>query len=540
MLKKLFSIGLSLLSILTAHYTLARTEVFLPPDKAFEISALLSSEQLQITFRAAPGYYMYEESMQLRQKDSDKTITPTTKPKPHEKFDNNFQKIVKTYDGEVAFIYDTKLLPDTSPLILDVNVQGCANQGICYPPMLRRITLQEYGKTVNSTDPEIVIPELEVNNKLSWWEVSDDLNALNRLLTTTSLPVLLVLFFLLGIGLAFTPCMLPMLPILSSVVFGTIDHHLLPRKKTIILALFYILGMACAFSLAGMATAWFGAGITAGLQNRWVLLAFGGLMLILSAALLGFYELQMPHTWQSKVDKWIGKHEGGNIYGVFALGALSSLVASPCVSAPLAGVLTFIAQSGQVQLGGLILFVMACGMGVPLFLFALGASRIVPRAGKWMLRVQRFFGFMMVLLALWVMLPALQSFFKESKVVNQSKTINQQLYEVVTNNVELEQKLTQAKENKQKAIVIISADWCVSCKELELQTLANEQVQTKLKEYKRIEVDITEMGPDQKSLLSQYKIFGPPAILFFDSSGIEQKSKKSVGVVSSQKLLLLL
>ena len=540
MLKKLFSIGLTFLLILTAHYTLARTEEFLPPEKAFEISAQLSSEVLKVTFKAAPAYYMYEESMQVRQKDSDKTITPTTKPKPHEKFDNNFQKIVKTYDGEVEFIYDTKMLPDTSPLILDVNVQGCANQGICYPPMLRRITLQEYGKIVISTDPEIVISESEVNKKLSWWEVSDDLNALNRLLTTTSLPVLLVLFFLLGIGLAFTPCMLPMLPILSSVVFGTIDHHLLPRKKTIILALFYILGMACAFSLAGMATAWFGASITASLQNRWVLLAFGGLMLILSAALLGFYELQMPHSWQAKVDKWIGKHEGGNIYGVFALGALSSLVASPCVSAPLAGVLTFIAQSGQVQLGGLILFVMACGMGVPLFLFALGASRIVPRAGKWMLRVQRFFGVLMVLLALWVMLPALQSFFKESKVVHQSKIINQQIYEVVTNNNDLNQKLAQAKENNQKAIVIISADWCVSCKELELQTLANEQVQTKLKEYKRIEVDITEMGPDQKAMLNQYKIFGPPAILFFDTNGVEQKTKKTVGVVSPQKLLLLL
>jgi len=255
---------------------------------------------------------------------------------------------------------------------------------------------------------------------------------------------------------------------------------------------------------------------------------------------LGFYELQMPHSWQSKVDKWIGKHEGGNIYGVFALGALSSLVASPCVSAPLAGVLTFIAQSGQVQLGGLILFVMACGMGVPLFLFALGASRVVPRAGKWMLRVQRFFGVLMVLLALWVMLPAFQSFFKESKVDHQSKTINQQLYEIVTNNTDLEQKLSQAKESKQKTIVIISADWCVSCKELELQTLANEQVQTKLRDYKRIEVDITIMGPDQKALLNQYKIFGPPAILFFDINGTELKSKKTVGVISPQKLLLLL
>jgi thiol:disulfide interchange protein DsbD len=540
MLKKLFSIGLTFLSILYVHNALARTEEFLPPDKAFEISAQLTSEALKVIFKAAPGYYMYEESMQLRLQDSDKKIVPTTQPKPHEKFDNNFQKIVKTYDGEVEFIYNTKLLPEISPLILDVNVQGCANQGICYPPMLRRINLKEYGKTVNSVDPEIVTFDVEADKKISWWEVSDDLNGLNRLLTSTSLPVLLVAFFLLGIGLAFTPCMLPMLPILSSVVFGTIDHHLLPRKKTVILALSYILGMACAFSMAGMATAWFGAGITASLQNRWVLLAFGGLMLILSAALLGFYELQMPHSWQSKVDKWIGKHEGGNIYGVFALGALSSLVASPCVSAPLAGVLTFIAQSGQVQLGGLILFVMACGMGVPLFLFALGASRIVPRAGKWMLRVQRFFGVLMVLLALWVMLPALQSFFKESKVVHQSKSINQQIYDVVTNNNDLDQKLAKAKENSQKAIVIISADWCVSCKELELQTLANEQVQTKLKEYKRIEVDITEMGPDQKDMLNQYKIFGPPAILFFDTNGVEQKTKKTVGVVSPQKLLLLL
>lgn len=540
MLKKLLSIGFTFVSILTAQNTLARTEEFLPPEKAFEIRAQLSAESLKVIFKAAPGYYMYEESMQLRLKDSDQKIVPSTKPKSHEKFDNNFQKIVKTFDGEVEFTYDTKVLPDTSPLLLDVNVQGCASQGICYPPMLRRITLQEYGKTVNSTDPELANSEIEADKKLSWWEVSEDLNALNRLLTTTSLPILLLLFFLLGIGLAFTPCMLPMLPILSSVVFGTIDHHLLPRKKTIILALSYILGMACAFSLAGMATAWFGAGITASLQNRWVLLAFGGLMLILSAALLGYYELQMPQSWQSKVDKWIGKHEGGNIYGVFALGALSSLVASPCVSAPLAGVLTFIAQSGQVQLGGLILFVMACGMGVPLFLFALGASRIVPRAGKWMLRVQRFFGILMVLLALWVMLPAFQSFFKESKVVHQSKTINQQIYEVVTTNSELDQKLTQAKESKEKAIVIISADWCVSCKELEIQTLANEQVQTKLKDYKRIEVDITEMGPDQKALLNQYKIFGPPAILLFDSTGVEQKSKKTVGVVSPQKLLLLL
>ena len=539
MQNKFISLFFSFLALCSSGHAQARTDEFLPPEKAFEIKALLNADELVLILNSAPGYYLYQDSIKLSLKDSELVIIPQTIPKAHEKFDNNFQKIVKTYDGEVQFTYSSKGFPEMTPLSLDVTVQGCASHGICYPPMLRRLSIQEYGKIVVSTDPNIELIEQNSNEKLSWWEASEDLNALNRLLTTTSLPVLLIAFFLLGIGLAFTPCMLPMLPILSSVVFGTVDHHLLPRKKTITLAIFYILGMAFAFSLAGMATAWFGAGITAGLQNRWVLLAFGGLMLILSAGLLGFYELQMPHSWQSQVDRWIGKHQGGNLYGVFALGALSSLVASPCVSAPLAGVLTFIAQSGQVKLGGLILFVMACGMGVPLLLFAIGASKIVPRAGKWMLRVQRSFGVLMILLAIWVMLPALQSFFKE-KVSNQVKVINELSYTIVTKSSELDEKIVEAKKINKKTLVIISADWCVSCKELEVQTLANEIVKTKLQEYSLIEVDITEMGKEQKALLNKYNIFGPPAMLFFDGNGIEQKSKKIVGVVGPQKLLLAL
>jgi len=539
MRNKILSHVISILVLFSSFQSLARTEVFLPPEKAFEIKAILNADELSVVFKAAPGYYMYQESMTLSLKDSDKKILTSHQPQPHEKFDNNFQKIVKTYDGEVSFVYPTKSFPEITPLVLDVNVQGCASQGICYPPMLRRLIIQEYGKYINSIDPDSEVPSQEISSKLSWWEASEDLNALNRLLTTTSLPILLLLFFVLGIGLAFTPCMLPMLPILSTVVFGTVDHHLLPRKKTIILALFYVLGMACAFSLAGMATAWFGAGITAGLQNRWVLLGFGGLMLILSAGLLGFYELQMPQSWQSIVDRWIGKHEGGNLYGVFALGALSSLVASPCVSAPLAGVLTFIAQSGQIKLGGLILFVMACGMGVPLLLFAIGASKIVPRAGKWMVRVQRLFGVLMILLAFWVMLPAIQSFFKH-EVESQTKLINELNFEIITKTSQLEEKLIQARDKNKKTLVVISADWCISCKELEAQTLGSELVKAKLQEYTLIEVDITEMNQEQKGLLKQYNIFGPPAILFFDVNGVEQKTKKIVGLVGPQKLLLSL
>ena len=404
-----------LLSLIGYSAGQVQAKEFLPPEQAFIVHGELTSESLKVSFKVAPDYYIYEESIQVKLQENESVLTPKSQSKPHQKYDPNFQKIVKTYEGEIVYEYDNKALPAITPLIVLVSVQGCAIKGICYPPMQRRVVLYEYNKQIGSEDPhsEMASQGQSKNVDTPWWQVTDDLNALNRLLATTNLPLLLMIFFMIGIGLAFTPCMLPMLPILSSVVFGTVDHHLLPRKKTIILALCYIFGMACAFSIAGMATAWFGAGITAGLQNPWVLIGFGLLMLVLSASLLGVYELQMPHAWQSKVDHWIGKHEGGNIFGVFALGALSSLVASPCVSAPLAGVLTFIAQSGQVKLGGLILFTMACGMGVPLLLFAIGASRIVPRAGKWMIRVQRFFGILMILLAVWVMLPAIQSFIKE-------------------------------------------------------------------------------------------------------------------------------
>jgi thiol:disulfide interchange protein DsbD len=174
-----------------------------------------------------------------------------------------------------------------------------------------------------------------------------------------------------------------------------------------------------------------------------------------------------------------------------------------CVSAPLAGVLTFIAQSGQVQLGGLILFTMACGMGVPLLLFAIGASRIVPRAGKWMIRVQRFFGILMILLALWVMLPALQSLFKDKNEIGQIKSIGNLSYEIVTTKKMFDEKLNSAYEKKLRAMVIFSADWCVSCKELELNVFANEKVSSKLKDYARIEFDITQMTTEQKQILKR-------------------------------------
>jgi thiol:disulfide interchange protein DsbD len=331
--------------------------------------------------------------------------------------------------------------------------------------------------------------------------------------------------------------MLPMLPILSSIVFGTTNHHLLSRKRTLLLASLYVAGMAFAFSLAGMATAWFGSGIQASLQSPWVVITFGLLMIVLAGSLLGIYEFHLPAVWHGVVDRWIGKQKGGSAIGAFALGALSSLVASPCVTAPLAGVLTFIAQSGEVRLGGLILFTLACGMGVPLLLFALGASKLVPRAGAWMVRVQRFFGLLMLALAMWVMWPALVSIFTSTELKSQTvKNIAGLEFKVVRTSKNLEQALQEAKNEGKPVLLNFYADWCVSCQELERLTFNDPMIQSKLQNYERIEVDITKSDDDQGRLLKQYKLFGPPGILVIDKNGEEKTAARSVGYISAQKL----
>jgi thiol:disulfide interchange protein DsbD len=330
--------------------------------------------------------------------------------------------------------------------------------------------------------------------------------------------------------------MLPMLPILSSVVFGTTKHHQLSRKKTTTLAFTYVLGMACAFSLAGMATAWFGSGIASYLQSPIVSIAFGLLMIILAGSLMGWYELQLPTTWHNQVNHWMGKHQGGNVFGVFMLGALSSLIASPCVTAPLAGVLTFIAQSGQVSVGGLVLFVMACGMGTPLLLFAIGAKRAVPKAGSWMVRVQRLLAVLLIAYAAWMIYPAATRMFHTAQVSDTKKIAGLE-YQVVTSLEQLQQSVDEATRNHQPSFISFYADWCVSCKEIEITTLSSEEVQTLLKNYKRIEVDVTELGDNQKRLLQKYQLFGPPAFIFIDENGNEKTQQRTVGLIHANQLV---
>ena len=526
--KNLIFVGLCLLSLL------CQGKEFLRPEEAFKVQGKLTEQGLQVTFAVVPGYYIYQESLQVQAQVDNTllTLNPESLPSAHEKYDENFQKIVRTYTDNITLSFSLSKLPKQIPLNLEVQVQGCAEKGICYPPMTRYLQIMQYDTSVLSVAS---IEDLSQSaNTSSWWDAKDDLNALNRILDKTSTPVLLGIFFLLGLGLAFTPCMLPMLPILSSILFGAPTGKS-TRKKTIITAGTYVLGMAMAFSIAGMATAWFGAGVSSLLQNPIVVIAFGLLMIGLSGSLLGVYELRLPHAWNQRVHQWMDKHQGGNLFGVFMLGALSSLIASPCVTAPLAGVLTFIAQSGKVELGGLILFVLALGMGLPLMLFAIGARSLVPKAGSWMLRVQRVLAIVLIAFAIWMIYPALSSLIFGHQAKS-AKQIGGLEYQVVTSLEELRTSLQNAKDNQEGVLITYYADWCVSCKEIDNIVLNNAEVKTQLQQVKRIEVDVTTSGKNQRDLLNEYHLFGPPAFIFINAQGIEVKSLRVVGIITAEKL----
>ena len=526
--------------LLAVVSNVAFSQEFLPPEQAFKVSGRLSEAGIEIQIEPVSGYYVYKESLHfyVGQNTSELPLNQINLPVPKRKFDENFQKIVETYNHPINFVLPLKMVGEQIPIDIQIGLQGCAEKGICYPPMTRVLHLTEYGQSVLSVSLEDSLANKDSNTKSglsSWWEARQDLSALSRLLETASLPTLLIAFFILGIGLAFTPCMLPMLPILSSIVFGTTNHHLLTRKRTVFLALLYIAGMALAFTLAGVATASFGAGIQVFLQNPWVIVAFGILMLGLAGSLLGFYEIHLPQFWHAHIDRLIGRQKGGSAVGAFALGALSSLVASPCVTAPMAGVLTFIAQSGQVKLGGLILFTMAWGMGVPLLLFAFGASRLVPRAGGWMVRVQRVFGMLMVLLAIWVMLPGIKALTANTET--QAKQIGSLTFTIVRTPEELNQKIAIAKIANKQILLSFYADWCVSCKELESGTLSDSRVVQKLQNFELIEIDLTKVTSEQKSLLKQFELFGPPALLVLTPDGKEKRQQRVVGYISADKYL---
>ena len=387
---------------------------FLPPEKAFRVEAtwLDNSNQIEIEFLPAKGYYIYQESLKFLAGTQAGNLINISPSLPHgmEKFDETFQKKLQVYKQPFMVLLDVK--PSASkPMHVEATLQGCAEAGICYPPMTLKFLLagpgvraapipdildgaQSQASPGNADKAEFSLSDL--------WRQRDDVSAIGRFLENTSTTYLFLAFFVLGLALAFTPCVLPMLPILSSVIFGTQDGKAISKGRASLLAIAYVLGMAMVYALAGILMAALGGSVQRVLQSPFALAAFALLLLALSGSLFGLYDLRLPQSWHHHVDKLAGRQKGGSLLGAFALGGISTLVASPCITAPLAGVLAFIAQTGSMSLGAGLLFVMALGMGLPLLFIAIEARILIPSTGIWMVWLQRTLGVLLVATALWI------------------------------------------------------------------------------------------------------------------------------------------
>jgi thiol:disulfide interchange protein DsbD len=518
---------------------------FLAPEQAFQVSAEYQSKQ-EITLNVTPakGYYIYRESIKFKliKNNDNLSLGAPQLPQGQIKFDEKFGKELETYPKDFSILLPLINNKDASGMILSMELQGCADKGICYPPMELRFTLSGLQSTVNGVlYEEGVASESTAPKKLGLselWSARDDAGLLTGMLQNISPIVLLTSFFILGLAMALTPCVLPMLPIMSSVIFGskTNRHRDISKLRAAALALSYVLGMAIMYSVAGMITAALGANIQAWLQNPWVLGAFALMLLGLAASLFGFYELRLPQALHNKIDRIAGKQEGGSVVGAFMLGAISTLIASPCVTAPLAGVLAFIAQTGSIPMGGVLLFVMALGMGLPLMLLAIGAKGIIPKAGAWMTIVQKLFGVMLVALAVWVAMPIFTS-SKTSSNETMHRLESGIVFQRVANTAQLDALLSQAKQKGQPVLLDFYADWCVTCKEMELLTFSDEKVKAALGAYQLIQVDVTKNTVEHQRILKQYALFGPPAILFFDASGEEKVPKRVIGFMKAERFL---
>ncbi len=574
--------------------SLVHGQEFLDPAVAFKPSArALDGQTVEIRYEIAKGYYLYGDKFRLRPVDESIQSGPPQIPKGKEKDDDNFGRV------EVFYKEVTIRLPVTrtssGPLQLEIEAisQGCADAGVCYPPQTQILTL-------TLPDPASTPVAAPINSQGDFQQSAvdgDESGIIAETLKNAGFWAILAFFFVAGLGLSLTPCVFPMIPILSGIIAGSVSKSGQPATKGrgFALSVAYVLGMAITYAAAGVAAGLTGTLLAAALQNAWVLGSFAAVFVVLSFSMFGFYELQLPTSLQSKLSEESGHLQGGRGIGVFLMGALSALIVGPCVAAPLAGALLYIGQTGDALLGGVALFVMALGMGVPLIAVGIAGGSLLPRTGPWMEGVKKTFGVLLLATALWLISPVIpsviemlgwaallivpaiylhaldplpplakgwQRFWKGIGVIMllagtalligalsgnrdplqplaglrsgnaMAAEANKLPFENVRSLAELEAKLTAV---DRPVMLDFYADWCVSCKEMERFTFSDPGVQAKLAGFTLLKADVTANSADDKALLARFGLFGPPGIIFFEAGGQEIKNVRVVGFQDATK-----
>ena len=551
-------------------------EDFLPPEKAFRVSArLLDAKSIEINFQIAEGYYLYRERFAFKAEGA--SLGEPDVPHGKIKFDPNFEKDVETFRQQLLVRVPVN---SNGNFTLTVGYQGCSDKGLCYAPMetsfrLSNLTTNEGVSASSDTQADNAVVEQETHGEVGRIQAS---------LASGKLSLILPLFFLLGLGLSLTPCVLPMVPILSFIIVG--EGAQTSRQRGFILSLFYALGMAFVYTALGIAAGLLGEGLAAALQKPWLLTSFAVLIAIMSLAMFDVYQLQMPSSLQLLLTKLSERQKGGKLAGVFIMGALSALIVGPCVAAPLAGALLYISQTRNVIIGGSALFVMAMGMSVPLLLLGLSAGTLLPRAGQWMKVVKPLFGALMLALALWMVASLIPSWAlmagwgllaiaygifvlvsgylgwfpkifgvlfvllgvaqwmgiatgSDNPFAPWSNLRGERTHKTEFKKIKTVDELDQALASADGKVVMLDfyADWCVSCIEMEKLTFTEPAVKQAMNEMLLLQADVTANDADDKALLKRFSLFGPPGIIFFNSDGQEILQARVIGFKSADIFL---
>ena len=498
----------------TAHAV--NPEDLLEPEKAFRISArALDARTAEVSFVIADGYYMYRDKFRFAAQPGAK-LGAAEFPAGQRKKDEFFGE-VETYRKRVDIRIPVESADGT--LRLKVTSQGCADAGVCYVPMDSQVSLRlaafAGGPGAPGSGPLDSL--LELAGRASDLEMA-------QLFESGNLALVLASFLGLGLLLAFTPCVLPMIPILSSIIAG--EGARAGKLRGLLLSSAYVLGMAVMYAAAGAAAGWSGTYVAAALQNAWVLTGFALVFVVLALSMFGLYELQLPGFLRQRLQVAQGRLTGGRVASVAAMGAFSAVIVSPCVAAPLAGALLYIGQTRDLALGGAALFVMALGMGLPLIAVGVSGGALLPKAGSWMKHVQRFFGVLLLAVAAWVAWPVIGPALSPAKEGTP--------FVRVDSVAQLEEKL---RAPGRPVMLDFYADWCVSCKEMEAFTFSDPRVKAKLDQMLLLQADVTANSDAHRELLRRFRLFGPPGIIFFDENGKEIRGLRVVGYQDAERFL---
>ena len=576
------------------------------PEKAFALSAqALDAKTVEVVFTIAKGYYLYGDKFRFESEPTGMVFGTPDKPAGKTHKDDFFGE-VETHRGELRILVPVQAGADLSRFDLIATSQGCWDGGICYPPTTQIAAIDLGAPPLKAASgfldklrngDRTSVPSSSPSTEADGAGVSgDESGDIASLLAGASVPLVLLSFFGFGLLLAFTPCTFPMIPILSGIIVG--QGHRVSHLRAFMLSLAYVLGMAITYALAGVAAGLTGTMLSAALQNAWVLGSFAFVFVLLSLSMFGFYELQLPSSLQSRLASSSSHKQGGSLGGVAIMGVLSALIVGPCVAAPLAGALLYIAQTGDAVLGGWALFMMALGMGAPLLAVGVASRSLLPKVGPWMEGVKKAFGVMLLAVALWMLepvIPALvtmfgwaallvfsaiflhaldplppqargwQRFWKGVGVVfllsgaamligalagsrdplqplavlrgQASAAVKLPAFDKVGSIAELDARLKTA---DRPVMLDFYADWCVSCKEMERFTFSDPQVAERMGRMLLLKADVTANNDEHKALLKRFGLFGPPGIIFFDAAGAERKGLRVVGFMKAEPFATVL